>query len=346
VILVFRCVDALAVAARQALAATHLAAAFSANWHAVVGGRTSIVARPAVGGAGLEIDALPSARGRSVTAFEGALAVDARFAGGARLSAVAAVGDVVVGIDTALPACELVARAGELAFAVRTRLVRGASKTAMPAVASIGFEVDAVTTARLERVVTAELTRPLLASGAAMRRRRARYVAASAMLHVARSVDACPPTIGLSGVARIGALTLGADLTGAAGVRARAAVTRVARRVDALSGAVKQRRVAGGPALAHLARHGGSQLARTRLAALAAVRHVAQSVDAARTASQGAIAAREGALALHAGRGGPGRGDAGGTASPAVCRVRLERDAFARTSRLASFALRAVGGAS
>jgi len=345
VIPVLRCVDALAIAAREAFAATDLTAAVFAKRHAMVGRRTSVVTCTAVGGAGFEIDALRSARGRAFTAIEDAFAVDTGLSRAARVAAAAAVSDVVVGIDTGLPAREQVARARELALAVRARLTRGADEAALPAVSSIDGEVDAIDSAPLERLVAAEPTRPLLADGAAMGRRRACHVAAAAMLHVARNIDARPTTIGLARLARIAALPGRADLDREARVRALATVTRVARRVDASSIAVDQRRVTGGPAVARVALHGGARSARTRLAALATVRDVAQSVDAARTASQAPVAAREGALALHASRGSPGWGDTGGAACPAVCRVRLERDAFARTSRLSSFALRAVWGA-
>jgi hypothetical protein len=251
------------------------------------------------------VDALGSAGGRTFTAIEGAFAVETGLAGAARVAAGAAVSDVVVGIDTGLPAREHVARARELALAVRARLTRGADQAALPAVSSIGGEVEAVGSAPLERLVAAEPTRPLVAGGAAMGRCRARQVAAATMLHVARGIDAGPTTLGLSRLARIAALAGRADLACRARVRALATVTRVARRVDALPIALNQRWITGGSALARVTLHGRSRLARTGIAACAAIRNVAPSVDAARTAGKGAVAAREAALALHASRGRP-----------------------------------------
>jgi hypothetical protein len=207
--------------------------------------------------------------------------------------------------------------------------------TARPAMSCVSLWVDAFGPAANERGPTADLTRALATRGAPAEGRRARGVAATAMLQVVRGINACSAAVRRAGRANVGAMAVRANSAGGAGVGALAAVSRVVFEIDAIISAADERIEAFHLAAARFTSHGGTDAGLARLATGAAVQHIRARVDAAAAARHEAASTSESAVAIHAQFSCAGWRIAGLAAGAAMLGVAIQLHALTAARRFA-----------
>jgi len=326
-----RDIDACAAASHVAGVAFEAAfAVFAARCALGISG-ANVAALPAVGDVRGEAQALPAALRESRVALEAARAVTRRLRPvGCRAAhtALAAIAEVLLGVDAVLAAEELPCGAVSLALACRADLIGAALVPASAAVGGVAQRVDAGAAARRVARVAVRLTLTLRAFGGAVRRVIANVSAATAISRVARDVDAQITTAGVAWVAGEQALRVFANrcavVRRGTGFPASTAIPSVAAGIHA-----------GGAAIAGARRTGGlTATVRADLASAASVAAPAAVFGVVFEIRTGAAAIRvRGAAGLRAAAvfaAGDRARNSGAlvTAAPAIRRVRTHVEAI------------------